>query len=367
MNASASPVIDVAIRLGLIALMVFLSFLYLQPFLGLMLWAMILAIALYPVHAKIASKLGGRDGRAATVLVLGIVLVIGAPTVMLSVSLVDHALSLYNQVIAGSLSIPEPSDKVAGWPVVGERIDTAWRAASQNLQAFTAAHEQQIRELAHHMMSLFGSVITTSLAFLAAFIIAGIFMAYAKPGAQTTGRIFRRICGPEVGDELHILSVATVRSVAVGVIGVAFIQALLLGVGFLLAGIPAAGLLALAVLVCGIVQLPAAIFVIPVVAWLWMAGDASLLTNILLSVYLVVSGLADNVLKPMLLGRGLAVPMPVILLGALGGMFVSGLIGLFIGAVVLAVSYQLFMAWVNEGKHLEEKVAKLQEGAATGD
>ncbi|UTF59926.1 AI-2E family transporter [Gilvimarinus sp. DA14] len=360
MKPTSSPIIDVAIRLGLIALLVFLSFTYLRPFLGLMLWAMILAIALYPVHAKLVPKLGGKEGRAATVLVLGIVLVIGAPTVMLSVSLVDHVLSIYNQAIAGSLRVPEPSDNVAGWPIIGERVDTAWRAASENFHGFAVAHEQQIRDFAHNLMSLFGNVLTTSLAFLAAFIVAGIFMAYAKPGAQTTSRIFNRICGPETGDELHILSVATVRSVAVGVIGVAFIQALLLGVGFMLAGIPAAGLLALAVLVCGIVQLPAAIFVIPVVAWMWMAGDGSMVANIVLTIYLIVAGLADNVLKPMLLGRGLAVPMPVVLLGALGGMIVSGLIGLFIGAVVLAVSYQLFMAWVNEGKGLEEKAARVQ-------
>ncbi|WP_020208213.1 AI-2E family transporter [Gilvimarinus chinensis] len=367
MKPSSSPIIDVVIRLGLIALLVFLSFNYLRPFLGLMLWAMILAIALYPVHAKIVPKVGGREGRAATILVGGIVLLIGAPTVLLSVSFMDHMLTLYNQAISGTLQVPEPSQKVASWPIVGEKVESTWRAASENMRGFLVEHEHQVRDYARKALSIMGGVITTSLAFLAAFIIAGIFMAYAKPGAKTTGRIFNRVCGSDIGDELHILSVATVRSVAVGVIGVAFIQALLLGVGFLIAGIPAAGLLALAVLVCGIVQLPAAIFVIPVVIWLWAGGDGSTLSNIILTVYLIVAGLADNVLKPMLLGRGLAVPMPVVLLGALGGMFVSGLIGLFIGAVVLAVSYQLFMAWVNEGQHLEDNVARVKKESAASE
>ncbi len=353
MKSSSSPLIDTAIRLGLIVFLVYLAVAVLQPFLALLLWGMILAIALFPVYNKILPKVGGREGRAATLLVLGIVLVIGAPTVMLTLSFMDHMLSIYQQAVAGTLQVAEPPDNVADWPVVGEKIDAAWRAASENLRGFVVQYEAQIREYAHKAMSIFGGVLATSLAFLAAFIVAGIMLAYSRPGGATTGKIFNRICGPQIGAELHVLSVATVRSVAVGVIGVAFIQALLLGVGFMLAGIPAAGLLALAVLVCGIIQLPAAIFVIPVVAWLWMAGDAGTITNILLTIYLVVSGLADNVLKPMLLGRGVAAPMPVILLGALGGMFVSGLIGLFIGAVILAVSYQVFMAWVNEGQSVE--------------
>lgn len=345
-----TSLIDTSIRLGLIAAMAFLSLTYMRPFLGLLLWAMILAIALYPLHAKIVAHLNGRHGRAALLLVLTIVLVIGVPTVLLSISFVDHMLDIYTQAVNGTLHVQEPSEKVADWPLVGNKIYIAWQSASENLRGFLITHEEQVRAYARDAVALLGTALTTLLAFLAAFIVAGIMLSYSKPGADSTNRIFRRICGPKVGDELHVLSVATVRSVAVGVIGVAFIQALLLGVGFLMAGIPAAGLLALAVLVFGIVQLPAAIFVIPVVAWLWMAGDGSVLVNILLSAYLIVSGLADNVLKPMLLGRGVAAPMPVILMGALGGMFVSGLIGLFIGAVVLAVSYQVFMAWVNEGQ-----------------
>ena len=147
---------------------------------------------------------------------------------------------------------------------------------------------------------------------------------------------------------MHTLSVATVRSVAMGVVGVSFIQALLLGVGFLLAGIPIPGILAVAALLLGIVQVPAALFTIPAIIWVWAAGDGSTMVNTLLTIYLVIAGLADTVLKPMFLARGVAVPMPIVLLGALGGMLSSGLIGLFAGAVILAMAYQVFMAWVNE-------------------
>ncbi|GAB3110863.1 AI-2E family transporter [Aestuariicella hydrocarbonica] len=344
-----TPVLDTAIRLGLIAIMVYLALRVFSPFLGLMVWALILAIALYPLNTKLAAKLGGHQGRAATLLVLVVVLLVGVPTVLLGISLVDHMLSAYQSLEDGSLTIRGPGPNVAQWPLVGEQIHATWEAASNNLTAFIAEHQQQLRDASRRTAAALGGVVTTLLGFLAAFIVAGVMLAYAHPGAASTRRIFTRVCGPTVGPEMHTLTVATVRSVATGVIGVAFIQAVLLGIGFLLAGIPAAGLLALGVLVLGIMQLPAALFVIPVVAWLWMAGDGSALTNVLLTVYLILAGLADNILKPILLGRGVAAPMPVVLLGALGGMMTSGLIGLFVGAVILAVSYQIFMAWVDTG------------------
>ena len=130
----------------------------------------------------------------------------------------------------------------------------------------------------------------------------------------------------------------------------AFIQALLLGAGFIMAGIPGAGVLAIVALLIGIVQVPAAIISLPAIAYLWISGDASTTSNIVYSIYLFVAGLADNVLKPLLLSRGVDAPMPIILIGALGGMVTSGIIGLFVGAVLLAVGYQVFMEWVDNGE-----------------
>ena len=177
-------------------------------------------------------------------------------------------------------------------------------------------------------------------------IIAGLMMAYDEAGSAVLWRLSNRLAGPINGPRLYGLSAATVRSVATGVIGVAFIQALLLGIGFMVAGIPGAGVWALVVLLLGILQLPAALVSLPAIAYLWSAGDASTVLNIVFTVFLLVAGMADNVLKPLLLGRGVDVPMPVVLLGALGGMVSSGIIGLFVGAVLLAVGYQVFMAWV---------------------
>jgi predicted PurR-regulated permease PerM len=125
-------------------------------------------------------------------------------------------------------------------------------------------------------------------------------------------------------------------------------------VGFIFAGVPGAGPLAMVVMVLGILQLPATLVTIPAIIYLWMGGDASTTSNIIFTVYLLVAGLVDNVLKPLLLGRGVDVPMPIVLLGALGGMVSAGIIGLFIGAILLSVGYKIFMDWVDEESENQE-------------
>ncbi len=170
------------------------------------------------------------------------------------------------------------------------------------------------------------------LKFVAAFIIAGIVMAFGEAGDRASRAIFGRVVDPERGDEFTVLSVATIRAVAQGVIGITFIQAILVGLCLLLAGVPLAGALALVVLVLGIAQVPALIVTLPAIAYLWMRGGYGTVEAVVYSVLLFVAGMADNVLKPLMLGRGVDAPMPVILLGALGGMATAGILGLFVGA-----------------------------------
>jgi len=140
--------------------------------------------------------------------------------------------------------------------------------------------------------------------------------------------------------------VTTIRAVAQGVIGVAFIQAIIIGVCLLIAGVPWAGVLAGIVLVLGIAQVPAVLVTLPAIAYLWISGDHGTVAAAGYTVLLIVGGMADNVLKPLMLGRGVDAPMPVILLGALGGMAAAGILGMFVGATLLALGYQIFMEWV---------------------
>lgn len=340
---------DVMIRIGLIALVVVLCVQVFSPFMGLMLWALILAVALYPLNGRLAKHLGGSQGRAATLLVLVGLLLIGVPTAMLGSSFAEQVHDTYAAFENNEVRVPAPKPSVAEWPIIGERVHAAWSAAATDLPAFLAELQPQLGNFTKFLLKLTADTASAVLLFMGALIIAGIMMAYGESGSAAMARIMRRLTGPTKGPRLHRLTTATIRSVAVGVIGVAFIQALLLGVGFMAAGIPAAGVLAVVVMILGIMQLPALIVSLPAIAYLWMGGDGSTLMNGIFTVYLVLAGMADNVLKPMLLGRGVDVPMPVVLLGALGGMVASGMIGLFIGAVLLSVGYQIFMEWVEQG------------------
>ena len=346
---------DTLIRIGIIIFLVYLCVQVFAPFTGLMLWALILAIALYPLNLILADKLGGKPGWAATVIVLSGLLVIGGPTVMIGQSFASHLHSAYNKFDSGQLTIPAPSETVAEWPLVGEKVYAVWSDAAANLPALLEDQRPTLVKYSKKVLEIAASTVGGVVIFLTALIVAGIMMTYGESGHRAVDNIYIRFAGPVKGPRLHHLSVATVRSVATGVVGVAFIQALLLGLGFIFAGVPGAGVLAIVVLVFGIVQLPPTLVAVPAIIYLWMGGDASTASNIFFSVYLLLAAMADNVLKPMLLGRGVDVPMPIVLFGALGGMVSAGIIGLFIGAILLSVGYQLFMDWVAETSQMRNE------------
>jgi len=339
--------LDVLVKVGLIAMMVVVCFRIFAPFMNLLLWGLILGVALYPLQQKIAGGPEGNQGRSATLLVLGILLLLGAPTVMIASSFATHIYDLVDAFRTNQVSVPIPAESVAGWPIIGERLYAAWSAAATDLPSYLETLQPQLGELGSAALSSAAGAMGNVLFFLGALVVGGIMMAFGESGGAATERILSKLTSKEHGPRLHQLIVATIRSVATGVIGVAFIQALLLGIGFVLAGIPAAGLLAIIVMIAGIIQLPAAIISLPAIGYIWWAGGDTTM-NVVWTIYLLIAGMADNVLKPMLLGRGVEAPMPVILIGALGGMVSAGIVGLFIGAVALAVGYKLFMDWVNQ-------------------
>jgi predicted PurR-regulated permease PerM len=360
---------DAMIRIGLIVLLVVMCFRIFAPFANLMIWALILAVTLYPLHQRLARQLRGRQIHAAALLVVAGILLIAVPTAMIGGSFAKYVHRAYTAYENDSITIKQPDPKVADWPLIGERVYKSWSKAANNLPVFLKENKGQLEKISKRILSAAANTAGSLLVFVGAFVIAGVIMAFGEPGTKVIQNIFNRLAGKERGPQLKSLSTATVRSVASGVIGVAFIQALLLGVGFIMAGIPAAGVLAVIVMLFGIMQLPASLISLPAIAYLWWLGDGSTVSNIVYSIYLVVAGMADNVLKPMLLGRGVDAPMPVILIGALGGMVSNGIIGMFIGAVLLAVGYQVFMEWVNytdedDGAGMAEVESAGQDGAA---
>jgi predicted PurR-regulated permease PerM len=340
--------LDVLIRAALLLGMALLSYRVLAPFIPLTIWALIFAVTLYPLHLRIAAHLGGRSWLAATLLVLLGIAVLVVPIALLMSSLGDSIRSLIEAVQQNTLQIPAPLETVASWPVIGGKLHAVWSQAHDNLPALVQSMQPKIGDLARSALGFVASIVGGLLALLAALVLAGIFMAFGESGARACLAVFERIAGEQRGASLASLSTATIRAVAQGVVGVALIQAILVGLALLISGVPWAGALAAVVLVLGIAQVPAVIVTLPAIAWLWSRGGDSTGESLMYTVLLLIVGLADNVLKPLMLGRGVDVPMPVILVGALGGMATGGIIGMFVGATLLALAWQVVTGWVGE-------------------
>ena len=363
--ATASrTLIDTLIRFGLIALLAVFCFQIFKPFMDLLLWSVILAITMYPLQLRLRGKVFDGDGRTATLIIVVVIAVVMVPTYLLGLALIDsveHAMAIAR---SGEITIPPPPQSVAAWPVVGQRIHDAWQMAATDASGLIQKLGPQIKTASLGVLGAMGGVGVGLLIFVGALIIAGIIMAYGELGTRSAIQIASRISGPERGPRITALCTSTVRAVAQGVVGIAFIQMLLIGIAFVIKGVPGAGLLALAVLLLGIMQLPATLITIPVIVLVFAAEGASG-SNIVFAIYVFIAGLSDNVLKPLLLGRGVDVPMPVILVGALGGMVTGGVIGLFIGPIVLAVGYQLFWQWVDDPPPRVEVDAEVVPSTAT--
>jgi len=343
-----AALLDVLIRAGLIAAMVVLCYQVYAPFLQLTVWAIILAVALYPLHQAIAGRLGGRQGLSSTsIVVLGAALIL-APTAILMGRLGDSVHQLIQSVQANTLHVPPPPPGVAAWPIVGAKIDALWSQASTDLPALIQSQQPEIGDIARAALAFVAGIGGAFLKLVAAFVVAAIIMAYGKAATAASRAIFERMGGTARAGDFTGLATATIRAVALGVIGVAVIQAILVGLMLLIAHVPLAGVAAAVVLVLAIAQVPALVVTLPAIAYIWMSGRYGTGAAIAYTIGLVLAGMADNILKPLLLGRGVDAPMPVILLGALGGMAAAGILGMFVGATLLALGYQIFMRWVAE-------------------
>ena len=342
----ASRLLDVLIRAGLIGVLAVLCYVVFSPFLTLMAWAVILAITLYPLHQSVARRIGGRQGLAATIVVIVGSLLIVVPTALLMNSFGSSIHEFIGAVQDNTLQIPAPRPGIESWPFVGKKLHAVWSKAHADLPGLVESLQPKIGELARKALSIVAGIGFGILKFFASLIVAGILMAYGDAGASASRSIFRRIIGSERGEAFAALSTSTIRAVAQGVIGIAFVQAMLVGLALLVAGVPWAGVLAAITLVLSIAQVPALIITLPAIAYIWSSGNYITGAAIAHTLILLIAGMADNVLKPLMLGRGVDVPMPVVLLGALGGMATGGILGMFVGATLLALGYQIFMGWV---------------------
>lgn len=344
-KAFLNRTLEATIRIGLVALLLAWCFQIVRPFVIPVFWGMIIAVATYPGYHWLETKLGNRNVVAALLItLLGLILLVG-PTVLLGGTLVNSAQALAVDLSDGTLSIPPPPGRVAHWPVIGESLYGFWALASTNLEEALGQVGPYLKTAGTWLVSVAAGAGLGILQFVFAIVIAGVFLANARSGTVATDTIALRLAG-ERGPEFADIAQTTVRSVARGILGVALIQSILAGLGFLAVGLPAAGLLALVCLLLAVIQIGIFPVLIPVVIHAFANFDT--VTAVVFTIWCVIVGLTDNILKPILLGRGAPVPMIVIFVGAIGGFLASGIIGLFVGAVVLSLGYTLFLAWLHE-------------------
>ncbi|MCB0793782.1 MAG: AI-2E family transporter [Flavobacteriales bacterium] len=338
-----SQLIDTLVRLGLLLGLLFWCALLLAPFLSTMIWGVIIAVTLFPAHEKLSVVLKGRSRLSALLLVLTCSLVLLVPGYYFASSSVDGIEALGAFMEHGKLVIPPPPEQISEWPLVGAWVFDTWAAASANLEDVLLLHQDELTAAGRWLLGTLGRLGMALVQFLAAILVAGLLLSSSTSAGRMAAGAYQRVAGDR-GPELMQMTALTMRNVAVGILGVALLQAGAATIGLFIAGIPGAGILGFICLILAVVQVGMFPVVVPVAMYAFVSMEPVHAT--LLVVWLALVGLLDNVLKPILMGRGARVPMLVVFLGAIGGLILSGLIGLFVGAVVLSLGYRLVVEWI---------------------
>jgi predicted PurR-regulated permease PerM len=337
--------IELAIRLSVLALLLYLSLTLIRPFLTIAIWSVVLAVALYPFYEWVVGLLGGRRRLASVLLTLLNLLIVIGPATWLVLGLIDSTRTLSEHVDLSAFKLPPPPDAVKAWPLIGEQIYQSWTLASSNLQAALVKIAPHLKPVASGLVKIAADAGTGSLKLLIAIVIAGFLYSPAPSLAEAVRKFANRLSSDR-GEEFVRLAGATIRAVSRGVIGISALQAFLAGVGLAVAGIPGASLITSAVLILGIIQIGPSIIIIPVIIWSWTVMETT--AALLFTAYMIPVSLLDNALRPLVMGRGLGTPTLVILIGVIGGTISYGITGLFLGPIVLAVIWELLSAWIGE-------------------
>ncbi len=336
--------IEIALKIGLLFLLFYIAFLITKPFLGIILWGIVLAVAFSPVIDRLENMIGGRK-KVIVVMALFASFSLVVPTWMLSDQIVESSRSILSAMQEQKNIIPEPTQKVKEWPLIGQESYELWENAHNNFQATLERFSPQIKAVLQKMVSVIKGVFGVVIMTIVSMAVAAALLIAKESATKFYYRVMERLLGKR-GREWADMTTLTVRSVANGVVGVAVIQAVLALAGMLFMHVPLAPLWAVMVMFLTIIQLPALIVIGPIIAYVFSYAEGTGAT--VFAAYMLVVGASDGVLKPILMGRGVDIPMLVILIGAIGGMMLMGMIGLFLGAVIFALAYKLFMLWLEE-------------------
>ena len=336
--------LEASIQIGLAILLTVACLVILRPFVPLLSWGIIIGVATYPSYEKLSHALGGSRVLSAVLFTILLLALFIIPVALLAGTLVESVHSIAGRVKDGTLIIPPPPAGVEAWPIIGVPLQSLWTRASSNLSEVVRSFGPQIKPIVSSVFSVSAGLGLTMLQFALSILVAGVILAKSQAAYEVTRSLCLRIFG-ERGPHLQQMMGATIRSVTTGILGVAFIQSVLAGLGFLVAGLPGAGLWAVLFLIAAVLQV-GVLVLIP--AAIYMFAISSTTKAVIFLVWCAIVGVIDNFLKPLLLGRGAPVPIAVVFLGAIGGFIALGLIGLFIGAVVLAVGYELALVWLGK-------------------
>jgi len=342
-SLTVKKIIEIVVPIGLILLLLVWCFNIIAPFIAPIVWGVVIAIGTYPMCQWFIKKTNLSNALGTTLFTLLMVLLLITPTVMLTGVMFDDAQTLAKNLDSGTLNIPGPPDVVGDLPLIGDDLKDFWTRVSEDPKATLGQIEPQLNALGKWMLKAAAGAGLGVLMFVFSIIIAGIFMAKANACNKAVLIVCNRLVG-ERGNHMAALSHKIIQSVITGILGIALIQTLLAGLGFIAMGIPGAGFLSMICLVLAVVQIDILIILIPLSIYaFYFAGTGAAVAFL---IWNLAVGLLNNILKPILLGRGVDAPMLVIFLGAIGGLLLSGIIGLFIGPVVLVFGYTLFMDWL---------------------
>ncbi|MEI6857987.1 AI-2E family transporter [Psychrilyobacter sp.] len=339
--------VNIFIRISFIAILFIWSFTIIKPLFMITLWGIIIAVSSFPLHKELTKILRGRDKLSAILLVaIGLMCVI-LPVVLFMGSIIESLRKIAENLKAGTLTIPPVSEEIKGIPILGKKIGELWTLFTGNFRDIIEEVTPQLQIYAPKILGIISKLGLTIVQFILSILIGGIFLMNAEVSSRGASKIFKILIG-EFVEKFHEIAAATIRSVVQGVVGIAIIQAVIAGIGMLVVGVPGAGVWSVLVMVLAIIQLPPMIILLPIAIYVY--SKQTITVAILYIIWTLFVGVLDNILKPLLLGRGVDIPMLVILLGSLGGMLTYGIIGLFVGPVILSLGYKFIVALVEKNE-----------------
>lgn len=358
--------LESVVRIAAVAFVMYWCFRIFQPFATLLVWSGVIAITLYPFFQRMTKWLKGRKTLVAILLNLTFILGLFIPLIRMGNGLAGQARQFKQAINEEVWKIPPPQDEVKDWPFIGNAAYTAWENIYTDIGKLAQQYSEEITELATWLLNGLLQMGADILLTIAAVIISTFLMLHAAASYRFALLFFQRLTNAELGMQYCHEARDTIRNVVKGVVLVALIQAALAGLGFAMIGLSAPGLWALMVFVVAVMQLPASLVTLPLAIYVFSYESTG--PAIAFAVYAFLIGFVDNFLKPIFLGRGMSIPMLVILIGSLGGMLWMGILGLFIGPVVFSLGYRLLISWMEEAKTPDSSMAmELNEAAMPYD